>query len=185
MDQPTLKTIQKIAKQVSSRYSFAYYDKEDIEQEAFILALEGLESYSPQKGSLENFLYRHITNRLNNFIRDNYYRKDYKCPYCNNEDVNCENCIARKQKMETRKNLLSPLDIDRVNSNSEKNMSVEYNPLEELELNEVFLIINKELDIPLRVDYLKMLEGVYVQKSRREQIENRILEILSEHGYRK
>jgi hypothetical protein len=55
--------------------------------------------------------------------------------------------------------------------------------MEKLELDEVFTLINKHLEIHLRVDYLRMLEGLTVPKPKRDTIERRILEILEEYGY--
>jgi hypothetical protein len=78
---------------------------------------------------------------------------------------------------------MEPIDIDNVNCNTEPNAYEYQNLHAQLELDEIFIIINKHLDIQLRADYLRMLEGLHVPKPKREAIENKIIEILEEHGY--
>jgi hypothetical protein len=78
---------------------------------------------------------------------------------------------------------MEPIDIDNVNCNNEANAYECQNLHERLELDEIFTLINKHLEVHLRADYLRMLEGLHVPKPKREAIENRIIEILEEHGY--
>lgn len=182
MDQKTIQTIQKVAKNLAQKYKFGYYDADDIEQEAFIIAMESLSKFDPNISSLETFLYIVISSRLKNFLRKNYVRKDIKCLYCNNTDPNCEYCQRREWMYATKKNLVEPIDIDSVNGDNEKNMSVNSDISLKMEIDEIFSIINQRLEVPLRVDYLKMLDGVYVPKQRRELIEQTILEILEEYN---
>ena len=177
-----LQTIQKVSKALSKKYSFGYYDREDIEQEAFIIALEGIGKFDPEISSLENFLYIHIGNRLKNILRKQYYRKEFECKVCKGEEL-CDNCKRRRWRFDVKKHLMDPIDIENVNDNKESNMYTTPNFLENMELDEIFLIINRELEIHLRIDYLKMLEGLHVPKIRRILIENRLLEILEGHGY--
>ena len=178
-----LPTIQKIAKNLAKKYSFGYYDSEDIEQECFIFALEAIINYDSNKGSFENFLYSHLSNRLKNLLRNNYYRHKFDCQYSKNKDPDCIYCQKRKEKFIVKKHLIEPIDIDNVNDCQEKNMSVTYNFLENLEIDEIFGIINKELEIELRPDYLKILEGHRIPLKKRRIIEEKIKEILRNYGY--
>jgi len=72
-EQDFVDIVQKIARRISHRYVFTSYEPCDIEQEAFLIAVEGLERYDSSK-PLENFLYVHINNRLKNLKRKVYYR---------------------------------------------------------------------------------------------------------------
>ena len=72
-EEEVIETIQKVVRRVSYNFKFAFYDVEDIEQEAFIIGMEALDRYD-EKRPLENFLFVHIKNRLKNFNRDNYIR---------------------------------------------------------------------------------------------------------------
>ena len=69
-------TILKISKKLAHKYTFASYEAEDIEQEAFLIGITGLSKYD-QSRPLENFMYVHINNRLKTFKRDNYYRLEH------------------------------------------------------------------------------------------------------------
>jgi len=178
-----IKTIQKVAHRLAPKYTFGFYDAEDIEQECFLLASEALDKYNPKLGSLENFLFTHLSNRLKNFLRKHYYRQTFYCKYCKGENPECEYCERRRWRFAVKKHLMEPIDIDRINCDREANTYENYDPLEKMELDEVFSIINQELEIPLRIDYLRMLEGLHVPKPKREFIEERIMEILEGHGY--
>lgn len=181
--QQQLKTIQKVARALAPRFTFGFYDKEDIEQECFLIACEALDDFDAERGSLENFLYTHLNNRLQNFLRKHYYRKTFTCAHCGGEDPTCESCERRRWRFAVKKHLMEPIDIDNVNVNNEANAYEYQNLHEQLELEEIFTIINKHLEIHLRADYLRMLEGLHVPKPKREVIENRIIDILQEYGY--
>ena len=183
MDQTTLKTIQKVCKRLARKYRFGFYDIEDIEQEAFIMALSALPKFNPDISSLETFLYIHISNKLKTFKRDHYLRKDFVCSYCGRKDPNCEHCKRREWKHAAKKHLMEPIDIDNVNCDAERNMYVNADFLVDIELSEVLALINQGLDISLREDYLKMLEGITIPKHKREIIESNICEILEDGGY--
>jgi len=183
MNQKTIQTIQRVAKRLSKKYAFGYYDREDIEQECFLLAQEALDKFDSERGNLENFLYVHLSNRLKDFLRNNYYRRDFVCKKCGGEDPHCDSCQRRRWRFLQKKNLVEPIDIDHVNCNNESNAYTTYNLLEQVELEEIFGLINRYLEIELRIDYLKILEGMHVPKHKREIIEARIIEILDEHGY--
>lgn len=178
-----VKIIQKVAHIIAPRYTFGYYDVEDIEQECFLLSQEAVDKYDASLGSFETFLYTHLTYRLQNFLRRKYYRKDFDCKVCGGKDPNCESCERRRNRFLIKKHLMEPIDLDHVNCNNEQNTSYSFDPFQKVELDELFLIINKFLEIELRIDYLKMLEGITIPKVRRDFIENRIIEILEEHGY--
>jgi len=183
MDQKTLQIILKVCRRLAPRYTFGYYSVEDIEQESFIFALAALPRYDESISCLENFLHVHVSNKLKTFKRDHYVRNDFTCKYCGRKDPNCEYCKRREWKHLKKKHLMEPIDIDNVNDEHEKSMHTRSNVSEETELDELFSIINQNLDVYLRQDYLKMLEGISIPKSKKQLIEAKILEILSEYNY--
>ncbi|UCG02444.1 MAG: sigma-70 family RNA polymerase sigma factor [Candidatus Heimdallarchaeota archaeon] len=69
--------IKKIADIRSKRGAFAYYDKEDIAQEVWYMCLDALDRYDDKIGPLENYLVKHVANRLKNLKRDKYYRPGF------------------------------------------------------------------------------------------------------------
>lgn len=66
--------IQRLANNRSTNGAFAYYENSDVFQEVWALCLEALERYDPTIGPIENYLVRHVTNRLKNLRRDKYFR---------------------------------------------------------------------------------------------------------------
>jgi DNA-directed RNA polymerase specialized sigma24 family protein len=158
-EQEVIDTITKIAKRLAHRYVFSGYDVEDIEQEAFLIGIAGLEKYDPSR-PLENFMYTHINNRLKTFKRDNYYRIDYG---------------TSAQKIQDRKkNLLEPINIDSI-----YNIASGQHIVSEAHLNEMLELIDKKLPHHLRGDYLKLQANAPLSKSRKAQITKEIENILN------
>ena len=158
-----------VVNRIAHKYRFGYYDIDDIKQEAFIIAMEAMDRYDEGR-PLENFLAVHISNRLKNFKRDNFFRPDYVPP--SGKITNDNN---------TKRFLMEPLDIDNIRDEHERNMRGEENIVDELAKKELMDIVDTSLDMGLRGDYLRILHGVYVPKPRREQIYESIMQILREH----
>ena len=78
---------------------------------------------------------------------------------------------------------MEPLDISNIRDEAEKNMRQEDSFVEEIANQELLDIIDENLDVSLRADYLRVRQGAYVPKPRRRQITEEILQILEEHGY--
>ena len=54
---------------------------------------------------------------------------------------------------------------------------------EDIELREMARLINEHMPADTRMDYLKMINDVYITKQKKEDIVEIIMEILQEHGY--
>lgn len=178
MNSETLKKIQTTIRKIAPNYTFGYYDVEDIEQECFLMVMEVLPKFDPSLSSLETFITTHLKNKLRTFIRDKYLRLDFKCKICNNKNPKCEYCERRRRKFLNKKHLMEPVDIDGVSTN-EPNLYVNTDLLLNLEIEETLNLIDNQLELIYRNDYLKMRAGTYVPKVKREIIENRIKEILN------
>jgi len=149
----------KIAHRLAPRYVFAGYDVEDIEQEAFMIGMSGLEKYDPSR-PLENFMYTHINNRLKTFKRDNYYRLDYG---------------TSAQKIQDRKkSLLEPVPIHNIQA-----ICLHVDITEDAHLKEMLEIIDKKLPAHLRGDYLKLASNSPLPKGRKAQIISVIQSIIN------
>ena len=166
-----LEVVNGICDRYAYKFKFGYYTPDDIRQEAFIIALDALERYDESR-PLENFLAVHVKNRLNNFKRDRYYRQQKK-----KEDNNLDHLNNSK------KYLMDTLDIDNIRDEKEKSMSIENDFVDKIANNELLEIIDEHLDVNLRSDYLRVRDGTYVPKPRREQIIEEITQILKDHGY--
>lgn len=173
-----LSIIDKILKRYTKRATFGIYDKDDIYQEGFIMAINALENYNEDSGPLENFLAKHIKNRLLTLRRDKFIRSRDNCNNCETFNAECEGCQRRRQTYLVRKNLNQAIDIHVVNQDNEKNMVDRHYSEADLDNAELLTLINKYLPIELREDYLRMRDGLYVSKATRNIIEVKILEII-------
>jgi len=156
-DEEVLDKINLVVGRIAPRYTFNGYEVDDIKQEAFIICMEALKRYDCKR-PLENFLSVNLSNRLKNFIRDNYFTK--------NE--------TEKQKV------LNPAQLA-----FEDSIPGDYVQDEEdiIDAQDISVIIDEHLPVDCRSDYLKMISDVYVPKKRKEEVVQTIQLILEEHGY--
>jgi len=165
-----LEVIDKIADRYAYKFRFGYFEADDIRQEAKIIAMDALERYEEGR-PLENFLAVHVKNRLNNFKRDKYYRQT-------KVDSN-----TQEKHNNSKKHLMEPLDINNIRDENEENMRINDTFVDDFDQQEIFDIINENLDVGFRADYLRIRDGCYVPKPRRERILQEIDIILRENGY--
>lgn len=155
-EQQVIDQINIVVNRIASKYTFHGYEVDDIKQEAFIICMDALDRYD-QKRPLENFLSVHLSNRLKNFIRDNYYTKDE----------------------EEKKKILKPKSLS-----SEDYVPYQENDNDSfLDAKHVQQTVDKHLPAEYRADYLKLINDVYVPKRRREEIIELIKEIVEREGY--
>jgi DNA-directed RNA polymerase specialized sigma24 family protein len=166
-----LEVINKICERYAYKFQFGYFEPDDIRQEAFIIALDALDRYEEGR-PLENFLAVHVKNRLNNFKRDKYYRQNKK----KDDD-------RQAQLNNSKKFLMEPLDISNIRDENERNMRDDNDFVELIANSELLSIIDEKLDVTYRSDYLRMRDGAYVPKPRREEITQEINKILGETGF--
>lgn len=158
-EQQFVDIVQKIAKRISHRYVFTSYEPCDIEQEAFLIAVEGLERYDSSK-PLENFLYVHINNRLKNLKRKVYYRIE----------------TGEAQKIQdVKKHILEAVDIDSTQSASSVCISSEAN------IKEILQLIDERLPSSLRGDYLRLKNKGKITKARKHKITRAIENIIGDY----
>ena len=165
-----LEVVNRICDRYAYKFKFGYFEPDAIRQEAFIIAIDALERYDESR-PLENFLAVHVKNRLNNFKRDRYYRQHKKL------DENID------QLNNSKKFLMDTLDISNIRDEKEGNMRLDDDFIEKIANEELLEIIDEHLDVSFRSDYLRVKDGTYVPKPRREQIMEEITEILKDHGY--
>jgi len=90
--------IEKIATARQAGNPFAYFEPKDLYQETWFMCLEALERYDPDIGPLENYLNRHVANRMKNLMRDRYFRPGYD--------------VATSGHARTKMNLVNALPLD-------------------------------------------------------------------------
>ncbi len=159
-EEQVLEVINRVINRIAPKYTFYGYTVDDIKQESYIICIKALERYD-NKRPLENFISINLSNRLKNFVRDNHYFSG---------------------DSEDRIKLMQPAQLDHENS-----IVDEENPYvtsyEDIELRDMTDLINEHLPADIRMDYLKMINDVYITKQKRDDIVSTILDILQEYGY--
>lgn len=179
INQEQLEVISSVCKSLCQRFAFGEYDSDDIFQESFIICVEDIMPKYDGESPLENFLRISLPNRLLNFRRKNYPMYQFRCSECDNEDSeNCYICLRNRVNHLAKKNLHSPINLEEAKDNA-----LFYEVESEWENNEMFNLIDINLPTELREDYLKMLSNVYVSKNRREEVVEKIREILLQFGF--
>ena len=154
-----ISTIMLIARKLAPKFVFASYEEDDIIQEAFIIGIDGLEKYDSSR-PLSNFMFTHISNRLKNFKRDNYYRLD----------IGTGQTIQNKKK-----SILDAVDIESLNS-----ISLDDDIITDIHTREVLELIDRKLPPQYRRDYLRLQTNAPISKSRKIEIQRVLQEILEQ-----
>lgn len=155
-EEDTLSTIDIVVNRISPKYTFFGFELDDIKQEAFIICVDALNRYD-SKRPLENFLSVNLSNRLKNFVRDNFG---------NAKDVD-------------KKKITCPATITSHVYNNHFTYDLD---IEDIDTKEMMTLIEDELPISLREDYLKFTNGVHLHKHKKDVLINKIKDILREKG---
>lgn len=184
----------KVISKLSYKFKFSGHSIEDMKQEALLYAIEGIERYDESR-PLENFIFTHVHNRLYNFKRNNYFRLEKPCEHCpvgafirpdgcsafeNRED--CQLFAGWQKRNVTRKNLTNLLEYNQVSSN-ERSMGYDTSLSDNLNIQEILDLIDVELPVNLRKNYLQLLEGNRIPKKDRLELEEVVSNILKKHNY--
>lgn len=189
-EEQVLAIIEDVSVGLSHKYTFGYYDLEDIQQEARLIALDKLSKYNPDGGgSLKTFLWQCVKNALSNLKRDKFERLTKPCKVCSrkgSDQCNPKHCRQYnkwKQLNDAKKNLSSPITIDSVSDENEPRMSNNSSIVENIAGSEIINLLDRYIPIEFRQDYLRLKSGATVSKHRKIKIKEIIEDILTEHNY--
>lgn len=192
-----LQVFEQVANKLAKKFKFGYRDEDDMKQEAYILAIEGLSSYDGKR-PLANFLYIHIRNRLCNYKRKHYIRIEKPCTRCPLKafippdkcqiyaDMMDCNLYERWHKRNiVKRNLANTLEYGQVDytDNTEENMKYNGDDGNNIDKKEILKIIDRDLPINLRKSYTMMMNGIKIHKKDEDLLKETILEILKENGF--
>ncbi len=197
-EQQVVEVFEKIATRIAKKFRFGYHEVEDMKQQIFLEILKPdkngvtiLEKFDPEKGNtLDSFLWIHARNRLHNFKRDNYARPDkpcFNCPldaYKNKECTkyskmtDCDYYYRWFRRNEKKKTLVSSNNANNSEVHQEQNQS----PDEQLFAGEIYNLIDKNIPISQRPDWIKFANKIKIPKVKREKIIESIIRILKENG---
>lgn len=162
--------IERLAMSRSTNGAFAHYEKNDVYQEIWGMCLEAMKRYDPQIGPIENYLVRHITNRLKNLKRDNYFRPG--------SDISSSG-FAR-----TQMNLINalPLGDDNIAEHGILLCSTPINidPIEYILCDETLEYIRQRLPDDLCELFEELINNNKIRSPLIEEIRQKVAEILNE-----
>ena len=159
-EEQVVNTITTVCDRISPRYTFYGYTIDDIKQEAFIICIEALNRYDGVR-PLENFLSVNLSNRLKTFMRDNYFTGS---------------------SSENRKKVFQPAQLDYEDHIIDEKETFG-NSYDDLDMKQMVSVIDEHIPANIRMDYLKIINDIYVAKQRREEVIMIIQQILEDYGY--
>jgi len=174
-----LDAIERVVETLAPSFVFGCYDLNDVRQEGRLYALQVLADgkYDPAR-PLENFLYRHVCNRLINLRRNKYRRNDPPCPRCHAADP-CgpwgEACVPYARWLAAnaaKANLMRPLGLDAVPAQSER--VKEADGQRRAELLELAERVRSVIPADMQSLLLRLADGQRLPKGKREQLERTI-----------
>lgn len=162
--------IERLAKNRSANGAFAYYDNNDVYQEVWGMCLEALRRYDPTIGPIENYLVKHVTNRIKNLKRDKYFRPGF--------DVSTSG-LAR-----TRMNLINALPLDGGDVVGQcvllGSTPANIDPVAYILCDETLAYIRERLPEGLRESFEDMINNNRVRSSFVEEVRQAVATILQE-----
>lgn len=169
-----LEVIEEIVTKLSQKLTFGFYDMEDIQQEGRIRAMTtGLETFDDTRftdkemaKALERFLRIHVTTRMKNFMRDNMGRSE--------KPINPDRVENWERVNKRRRNIMRPASIHEITHE----FPLQTSAVEEIHHTHLMDLINKNLPIELRTDFLRMCDGVRIPKPRQSKVREAIAEII-------
>lgn len=162
--------IERLATSRSSNGAFAYYENGDVYQEIWRMCLEALKRYDPMIGPIENYLVRHVTNRLKNLKRDSYFRPGFDAS---------SSGLAR-----TRMNLVNALPLGGGDIAEQGillgSTPVNIDPIDYLLCNETLIYIRERLPEHLSESFEDLISNNHVRTPVIEEVRTQVAEILIE-----
>lgn len=162
--QEQMAIITKVINRTAPKYIFGFYELEDIKQESYIICINALENYDNNR-PLENFLSKHLSNRLKDLKRNKYFRHN-----TNNESHKKLNAVKKKL-----------MDLKQFCQIAEYDHPLEDPNLEEkLTTSEALELVMDMIGPSLRNDFLRMANDVSISQSKKKAVISKVKEILGE-----
>lgn len=200
-EKEVVRIIDKVARRLAPKFRFGYHGIEDIEQEARLMAWRAIPAYdtSSKKGTLENFLFAHVHNRLHNYKRDNFERLDKPCKKCpiNQFSKKLDKCKKYKEdcledcefyygwilRNQAKRNLMDPADIDGIDDKNEHNMWISENDIDNIDYTNLVKKIKDKIPIASLENFNRFIAGTKLNRMTKIKIKEMIIKILEEEGH--
>lgn len=162
--QPTFQQqeiILKVIDRIAPKYTFGYYELDDIKQESYIICLEAIEKYDKSR-PFENFISKHLSNRLKTLIRDKYSRSNIESE--KHEKLN-----------QSKKNLMDLKSTDGSYKIYEEDI------IDRMSTSEAIETLMEKLPPSMRNNFYRLANGVSIQSSKKAALFDKVKEILGEN----
>lgn len=179
MDEKTFNLINKIAEEHSHK-TFGYLSREDLKNEIWLIALERLKDYSPERGKLENYLRVAVSSRIVNtfkVITKTVRSPCGKCPFYrpqNEHDCagfldkdNCDKWQNYQSNVNSRNALLNATE-----SSGDRQYSSD--ALNSIILDEAKEFLLKNIDVSFKRDFNLLLNGEKINNSKLRRLKQEI-----------
>lgn len=153
--------ILKVIDRIAPKYTFGYYELDDIKQESYIICLEAIEKYDKSR-PFENFISKHLSNRLKTLIRDKYSRSNIESE--KHEKLN-----------QSKKNLMDLKSTDGSYKIYEEDI------IDRMSTSEAIETLMQELPPSMRNNFYRLANGVSIQSSKKAALFDKVKEILGEN----
>ena len=183
-EEELIRIVDKIANRFASTFKFGYHEIEDMKQQAWQVALEGLKDYDGKR-PLENFLWTHVRNRLYNFKRDNYFRPEKPCDRCPllvndqctqfKDRLECDLYSRWDKRTEKRKSLMTA--VEHTDTKYSEN-----DIIKQLDEKHLFETVDYNMPVELREYWIRFIHNLKLNKQKKEQVLLEITLILKEHN---
>jgi len=180
--------ISKVSDQLNKRFHIPGWDADDLHQFCALESIEALPRFDPAKKPLVNFLYAHCRFRVNNAFRNLCMRSEKPCKTCGESDESSCRADGAKCKIHKDFTIRNNRKRDLAQASScdvtvNENFGRPFDSAEEVcETKDLLGLVDRFLDVGLRMDYLKMKEGVAVPLCQRQKINEAVLDIFKRHG---
>ena len=181
-EEEVIRIVTKALNGLCAKFRFGYFETEDMEQEGWIFAMEALEKYDGTH-PLENFLRVSLRRKFINLRRNKFSRFDppcQKCPFFDPEcklsknkcsefedKNNCDKWSSYTKRNATKSELVRPLNIDSI---TEDNLEINKEFFNSINLAEIYKKIDDNMPTDLRTDFLRLLDGMYLPKNRKDRV---------------
>lgn len=186
MDQKTFDIIQRISEEHSHK-KFGYLEENDLRNEIWVICLDKLDSFNPEKGDLEHFLRVTVKNRLVNRFKDITKSVRSPCPRCPYFDASqtpdctrygenreqCKKWNNYQLSVKSRNSLLNSSEggLERHKSENVVNSMIS---------QEVYLSVVDKISPKLRYDFEELVSGGKLSSQKTKKLKTEIIKILEE-----
>lgn len=189
-----------IAYRLAPTFRFGYNEIEDMVQEAVMEAIKAMEDYDVSKGTINNFIWTHMHNRLYNLKRDKYERPDKPClncplaaydPHCRKSNDQCTAFVKKDEcelynkwhvRNSRKKNLVSPIAVDILDDNH-ISFQEDQRIVDRVYGAQIIGYVDENVPMEFRSSWIRLKNGINLKKDEREKLLTKVREILEKAGF--